>query len=79
MASMDVLKAIVVTVGLIVLVPLAGGIVGFGVGYVVAAMGRFGPHDAELLMALFVIGGACLGLVAGAVAIYRFVTKPQSN
>jgi hypothetical protein len=58
---------------------VAGAAVGLGVGYVVATLGRFGPHDAGILAAIFILGGAGVGLIVGLVAAYRFAIKPESN
>ena len=76
---MDTLKAIVLTAGLLILGPVAGGAVGLGVGALAASASGVGMHDAGLLMVIFVMGGACLGLVAGIAAAYWYAIKPQSN
>jgi uncharacterized membrane protein len=76
---MDTLKAIVLAVGLLILCPVAGGAVGFGVGALAASASGVGMHDAGILMAIFILGGAGLGLVAGIAAAYWYAIKPQSN
>lgn len=65
------LKTTIVTLGLLVLCTLAGGIIGLGAAYVVTRAGQFGQHDGAILAAILVLGGVCLGFIAGGVAAYR--------
>jgi hypothetical protein len=70
-ASVRLLKKLMVVLGMLAMGFTGRGLVGFALGYVVAGEGRSNPHGALILVALRMFGGAILGLIVGAVAAYR--------
>jgi hypothetical protein len=70
-ASVRLLKKLMVVLGMLAMGFTGRGLVGFALGYVVAGEGRSNPHGALILVALLMFGGAILGLIVGAVAAYR--------
>ena len=70
-ASVRLLKKLMVVLGMLAMGFTGGGLVGFALGYVIAGEGRSNPHGGLILVALLMFGGAILGLIVGAVAAYR--------
>jgi len=70
-ASVRLLKKLMVVLGMLAMGFTGGGLVGFALGYVVAGEGRSNPHGTLILVALLICRRAILGLIVGAVAAYR--------
>jgi len=70
-ADVCLLKKLMAMFALLAAGVIGGSVLGFALGYIVAGEGRNNIHGDAILVGLLTVGGAVVGLIAGAVAAYR--------
>ena len=79
---MEVLTKLILALGMFVgiIAMLAagvagGGFLGFALGYLIMGDSAHNPHQGMIVVLLWMIGGAILGFVVSAIAIYRLSVR----